>query len=166
MSNPIINGLEFSDIQCRRLSSVPISLPVDPEMPLVSIEAVVDADNMYKVTIMANIPVSSILTKISPKPDDSFYLPIPQSISDELVCFVYDGNSEVPIGEKNLNCRWFRIDYDYVHMGDDNINYDEYLITFKYQLLTKTSSVDAIKVRVKNIDPELSRGTITTVRFD
>lgn len=170
MSSHIINGLKFKSIKSKKISGSFVGLCGAPKMPLVSIEQVGNTSS-YDVTIMAYIPAANLLSKIT-KPDNSFYLPIPQDESDELVCFVYDCDETVKITTtKELTCRWFRVDCKFERIGDEEIDYDQYQITFTYELLVNTGSVDAIKARVKNLNdpttyPELPRGTITTVRFD
>ncbi len=151
-----IAGLHFELKFCNKVNTEPINGMEISQMPLASITQAQSLDT-YEVNIMQYVPTN--LEDIPVHNQSSFYL-----VADKLL-FTYNGVSieETSIGEAKITCRNFTIDYD--NRDDNPKEFNLYHTKLHYNITQSLGqSVEAIIVFGQNLDPETSRGTVTTVR--
>lgn len=131
--------------------------------PLVSVKSS-DEDNTFIMTIVACIP-EAVSLKTNTTIQSSIVVD-----TESKVHLKYNGISRIStdIGTTNFEgkviCRNFEIVYDCEKSNPTN--YEFYLIVAKYTLLNPLDAInaEAVILHDKNIDPELSRGTVTTAK--
>ena len=121
--------------------------------PMVNVIASSES-NIYKVNIIAAIPEDSKLTPINE---------IENGISLDENRTIWLQYSGVESNNETLDCRVFNIVYKCDEPMDSDLKYNLSLISFEYNM-EGAQSANAIVVYDVNLDPETSRGTITTVR--
>lgn len=131
--------------------------------PLVSVTPT-NEDNVFAMNIVACVPEAKTL-----KANKALQSTIALDV-DSKIHLKYNGISRIPtnIGTTNFEgkviCRNFEIVYDC--QESTPTNYEFYLIVVKYSLLDPTHALnaDAVFLFDQNMDPELSRGTVTTAK--
>lgn len=157
-----IAGLQFELKFCKKVNTEPINSAETCLTPVVNISKSQSLDT-FEVNIMLYVPTE--LWNITDRTQSSFYMLTGED--EKKMLFSYNGVSieKTSIGEQHVTCRNFSIDYD--NRQENPVNFDLYHTKLHYSIIENSGqTVEAIIVHGKNLDPETSRGTITTVRFD
>ncbi|WP_152286595.1 hypothetical protein [Flavicella marina] len=121
--------------------------------PLVNIYAVEGKINTYIVNILTYIGAQR--NKLTAQQLENS-LPINKQVALRYNPPIAEINTEIKQG---VTCRDFQIIFD----GPENqTEFNKVHIQFEYSLIEGTQSVEAIIVRDNDLDPRVSRGTITT----
>ncbi len=141
------------------------------KVPLVNLSEVEDnhGNKSFDMQMVAYIP--NILTPPDPPPS-AFPIPIPTNGENpdiHSIFFKYNGVFRIKTlintlaGDHTVLCRDFEIVYD---ASENPTGYDAYMFTINYKLLFKDMlTAEAVIVRDVNLDPETSRGTVTTPTY-
>jgi hypothetical protein len=120
-----------------RITFAPQDYPV---APMVSVSNT-DVANVFNVHIIAYIPPESLKVGLSFDPPDG-----------SVQIIKVDDQIELPV-------RCFLVDYDSSGLPDSFM-----LWNIRAQYKIDGESVDFVRVRVRDLDPKTSRGTVTTVQ--
>lgn len=158
MSTPVsVNGLTLTLKDFEKLSTS-ISAADIATGPLVHMSTPEEGANEYTVTVLAYVPSKQLLN------------PIPQEnrtglpLKGKKIYLNYIGTIDVEAFDKASGgstqklCRDFLVEFN---CNEEAPEFDLYYIQFTYAVNAGTDSVDAILVRDRDDDPELSRGTLT-----
>ncbi len=166
MNQFTVGGIRLTPGFCNKISTHPVSSGTTE--PLVSItetdrnKLIESSIQSYTVNIVMSLP--NTLLDISNAPLTSGFF-LDQEKKTIFLSYVGVNNivtDMASFGTSTILCRGFNITYD---GGDADCLYNMYHIQFEYKLLGENfQSVDAIIVHDFNLDPVLSRGTVTTVR--
>ncbi len=159
-----IGGISLSVKLAKKLNKSGETIPLQEisESPLVHVSVVESEGNeTFDVTIIAFIP--AMLSFIE-EPESAIEMPLDHNRNS--IFLQYNGifRLQTPIQtnqeDNALLCREFELLYK---TSDNNIYYDAYMFVINYGLMYKNmQKAEAIVVMDKNLDPETSRGTVTT----
>ncbi|WP_298547851.1 hypothetical protein [uncultured Aquimarina sp.] len=166
MGNKItIAGLEFEPKFCKKINKDPIDVWEVSRIPLANIYNSEDSGT-YAVNIIIHIPVNF---KTIQNPNQSSFELISKDLKNKIY-FSYNGVSTIETEISTVTdsdiilCRNFGIDYE-TYNELEPMTYDLFHIKIHYSIKENYGqSVEAIIVHDNNLDPETSRGTVTTVR--
>lgn len=159
-----IAGLQFELQLCKKMNETPLESWEISNQPLANVYTDQEP-NSYTVNILSYIPTTLENIAEINQP----YLDLLPEDPAKLI-FTYEGVNLIKTsinkpGEDNIVlCRNFMIDYN--SSQQDPVQYNLYLIKLTYNLVNDNAqSVEAIIVHDRNLDPETSRGTVTTTRY-
>ncbi len=164
-----IGGLLFVVKQFEKIGSEVLSDKLPMKMPLVNIQKVDHLSNSYRCCVTAFVP--SNLDSLDNETQSMLPLSSSENLIDKLF-LKYNGIVKVVTGIDNNNgdgkseeqltpisCRGFELVYSSSH----TLSYNVYYIVFDYTIMEENAfHTDAIIIQDENIDPETSRGTVTT----
>ncbi|MGH1385940.1 hypothetical protein [Kordia sp.] len=158
-------GLQLQIELFKKLNETPFKPGLETSIfdPLVSVKPT-DEEHTYLMNIVACIPEGTSL-----KSNTDIQSAIALSTENK-VHLKYNGLSRTPTDITTTNyegkviCRNFEIVYDCEDSTPSN--YEFYLIVVKYTVLNAIYAINAEAVILfdQNVDPELSRGTVTTAK--
>lgn len=158
-------GLQLQIELFKKLNETPFKPGLETSIfdPLVSVKPT-DEEHTYLMNIVACIPEGTSL-----KSNTDIQSAIALSTENK-VHLKYNGLSRTPTDITTTNyegkviCRSFEIVYDCEDSTPSN--YEFYLIVVKYTVLNAIYAINAEAVILfdQNVDPELSRGTVTTAK--
>lgn len=161
MTTTVIAGLSFRLNFFNKINQEPFKITSVSQQPLTNIYTN-ESDDGYIVNILAHMPTDLIELKADTI-SSGFYID-----SNQKIYFNYNGITRIRTSIENHNkgiilCRDFNIEYDSI--SNTPSVFDLYYFQIEYKILSQdTQSVEAIIVQDKNLDPETTRGTVTTVR--
>ncbi|GAA3625675.1 hypothetical protein [Flavivirga jejuensis] len=151
-----IAGINFKYICHEKFDLSESIIGTPPYDPLIKVENTLE-ENKYIVTVGSYIPYSLDVVTM---PSSSL------EIIENYIYIKYNGNTNVNtlIPTTNPNgkviCRDFNIVYE---SKPDSTKFCFYLITFEYTFVFQNAlQVEAVIIRDENLDPETSRGTVST----
>jgi len=160
-----IGGIRLSVKFATRLNKKDKTLPPSEisKSPLVNVSVVEsDKGKTFDLKIVAFIP--AMLSYVDTKPDSTIEMPL--NNNGNSIFLQYNGifRLQTPIQtnqeDKALLCREFELLYE---ASDMNTGYDVYMFVVNYELVfDNMQKAEAVIIRDRNIDPETSRGTVTT----